>query len=56
MKLKQTVYDHNGSRIWLEDGEHRKLLVDTYPMGTSDFATEIMDFVRLWIAHHKEDK
>jgi len=34
---KQTIYDHGGSRIWVEDGDGRRnLIADTYePIGNA---------------------
>jgi hypothetical protein len=39
--LKQNIYDHGGSRIWLEskDGEKRDLMADTY--GNKELALRV---------------
>ena len=47
-KIKQTIYDHGGSRIYeeKEDGS-RNLLVDTYPQryGGDRLAKAVMKFI-----------
>lgn len=36
-KIKRTVYDHGGSRIWAEDEKgNRELIADTYDKKFSD--------------------
>ena len=46
--IKQTIYEHGGSRIYMEheDGSH-KLLVDTYPQpyGGDRLAKAVMSFI-----------
>ena len=46
--IKQTIYEHGGSRIYIEheDGSH-KLLVDTYPQpyGGDRLAKAVMSFI-----------
>ena len=46
--IKQTIYDHGGSRIYEENEDgSRKLLVDTYPQpyGGDRLAKAVMSFI-----------
>lgn len=46
--LRQTIYDHGGSRIWLEKPNgRRELLADTYT--TADFAKVVRAFTEEWL-------
>jgi len=46
--LHQTIYDHGGSRIWIETPDGRRdLLADTYT--TADYAKAIRDFSEQWL-------
>ena len=44
----QTIYDHGGSRIWIEkpDGR-RELLADTFT--TADYAKAVRNFTEEWL-------
>lgn len=42
-EIKQNVYEHGGSRIWIEENGKRKLIVDSFT--DSDFAKALLDFV-----------
>lgn len=42
--IHQTIYDHGGSRIWVERKGKRDLLVDTY--GDKELAQAVMDCVK----------
>ena len=47
-KIKQTIYDHGGSRIYEENEDGSpKLLVDTYPQpyGGDRLAKAVMSFI-----------
>jgi hypothetical protein len=48
--LRQTIYEHGGSRMWLEKNGERKLLVDTYT--TDNFAKAIRAFTEEWLRHN----
>ena len=45
-EIKQSIYDHGGSRIWREPDGRRDLLVDTYH--TREFAEAVRDFTDKW--------
>jgi hypothetical protein len=47
IELKQTIYPHGGSRIWLDIDGERKLLVDTFT--TKEFAEAARKFVEEWL-------
>ena len=51
-ELKQVIYDHGGSRIYLaeKDDSDRELLVDTYH--TEEFAIAVRDFVSKWLSEN----
>ena len=46
--MRQAIYDHGGSRIWIEkpDGG-RELLADTYT--TAAYAKAVRDFTEEWL-------
>jgi hypothetical protein len=51
--LRQTIYEHGGSRIWIEKpGGGRELLADTYT--TADYANAVRDFTEKWLRQNKE--
>lgn len=45
--ISQTIYDHGGSRIWIEKDGNRKLIADTYT--TKDYALALRDFTEQWL-------
>ena len=45
--LQQTIYEHGGSRIWIERNGKRELLADTY--GDETLAQAVMDCVRAYL-------
>jgi len=53
--LKQTIYDHGGSRIYLvDDKNQRDLIADTYY--TEEYALAMMEFTKHWFATKKNVK
>ena len=53
VELKQTIYGHGGSRIWIETDKGRELVADTYM--DEPFAVAIRDFAEQWL-NSKEEK
>lgn len=52
MCVKQILYEHGGSRIYIENEKtHRGLLVDTYH--TKEFAVAIKEFTENWLIDKK---
>ena len=51
-ELKQMIYEHGGSRIYLHDGNdnNRNLLMDTYH--TEEFAIAARKFTEDWLKQH----
>ncbi len=45
--LRQDLYEHGGSRLWVEVDGRRNLLVDTYH--TRELAEDVRRFVRGWL-------
>lgn len=48
--LKQSIYEHGGSRIYQERGRERNLLVDTY--GDEELALATFEFVKSHLSNH----
>ena len=45
--LRQTIYEHGGSRIWIEKDGKRELLADTFT--TEEYAKAVRDFTEQWL-------
>lgn len=45
-EIKQTIYEHGGSRIWIELDGQRNLLCDTYH--TKELAVVVRGFIEHW--------
>ena len=45
--LHQTIYDHGGSRIWIETPGGRELVADTYT--DAEYAKAIREFTEEWL-------
>jgi len=51
--LRQTVYPHGGSRIWVEEPDgSRNLIADTYT--TAEYAEAVRDFTEQWLRDNSE--
>jgi len=51
--LRQTVYPHGGSRIWVEEPDgSRNLIADTYT--TAEYAEAVRDFTEKWLRDNSE--
>ena len=44
--VKQTIYEHGGSRIWTETDGRRNLIADTYQ--DAEYAKAVRDFTEKW--------
>ena len=44
--IKQDIYDHGGSRIWIEQNGDRELVADTYQ--SKEFAEAVKKLVDEW--------
>ena len=48
MRIKHNIYDHGGSRLYVEDEKgNRNLIVDTYH--TKEYALAIREFTEKWL-------
>lgn len=46
--LRQDIYEHGGSRIWIEEDDGtRSLVADTYT--TAELSKAIRDFILAWL-------
>ena len=45
--VRQSIYKHGGSRLWIEQNGERELIVDTYT--TAEFAKAIRAFTEEWL-------
>jgi len=45
--LRQTIYDHGGSHIWIETPSGHQLMADTY--GTEAYSKAVRDFTEEWL-------
>jgi len=50
--LKHSIYPHGGSRLYFEEDNERKLIVDTYL--TAEYAIAVRDFTQQWLLKHPE--
>ena len=50
--LRQTIYSHGGSRIWIEKPGGRELVADTYT--DAEYAKAIREFTEEWMGIAKE--
>lgn len=55
--IKQVIYPHGGSRLWLERDGLRELIVSTYPdipgeTMAGEYAKAVGEFTRRWLADH----
>jgi hypothetical protein len=50
--LQQIIYDHGGSRIWIEQpGGKRGLMADTY--GNAEYAKAVHEFTEKWLKQNE---
>lgn len=52
-EVRQDIYDHNGSRIWIDTPYKRNLLADTY-LENADFARAVKGFIEGYLIEHPE--
>jgi len=45
-EIRQTIYDHGGSRIWREIDGRRDLIADTFQ--TAEYAEAVREFTEKW--------
>lgn len=51
--IKQTLYQHGGSRIWIEDKDGTlDLIADTYPGRGERFSLDVGEFIDQWLEDH----
>ena len=46
-KIKQTIYEHGGSRIYIDLPTGRELIADTY--SSAEYAKAVLQFTKEWL-------